>query len=94
MGKGVGGKAKGKRMRGRKGDGGNATAGGAAAGGGATDETGDEGRDGDAREDRILDRFLDGTHCFDEICTELAISERELLARLKGKGGDVQIICR
>ncbi|MCJ1309761.1 Nitrogen permease regulator 2 [Agyrium rufum] len=28
-------------------------------------------------------RFLDGTHCFDEICTELGISERELMARLK-----------
>lgn len=43
--------------------------------------------------DRELERFLDGTHCFDEICTELMISEKELGQRLKTKG-DVQIICR
>lgn len=41
--------------------------------------------------DRELERFLDGTHCFDEICTELGTSERELLGRLK-EVGDVQII--
>lgn len=40
-----------------------------------------------------LEGFLDGTHCFDEICTELMISERELMRRLKAFG-DVQIICR
>ncbi|KAL8676113.1 MAG: hypothetical protein Q9186_007336 [Xanthomendoza sp. 1 TL-2023] len=40
-----------------------------------------------------LERFLDGTHCFDEICTELMISEQELMGRLKDFG-DVQIICR
>ncbi|KAL8686855.1 MAG: hypothetical protein Q9218_006814 [Villophora microphyllina] len=40
-----------------------------------------------------LERFLDGTHCFDEICTELMISEHELMGRLKVVG-DVQIICR
>lgn len=39
--------------------------------------------------------FLDGTHCFDEICTELEISERELTERLKaGEAGEVAIICR
>ena len=38
-----------------------------------------------------LVKFLDGTHCFDEICTELMTSEKELLARLKDLG-DVQII--
>ena len=38
-----------------------------------------------------LEKFLDGNHCFDEICTELMISERELQGRLKGIG-DVQII--
>ncbi|MCJ1322718.1 Nitrogen permease regulator 2 [Xylographa vitiligo] len=38
-----------------------------------------------------LERFLDGNHCFDEICTELMISERDLLGNLKGIG-DVQII--
>ena len=43
--------------------------------------------------DKELERFLDGTHCFDEICTELMISEKELGQRLKARG-DVQIICR
>ena len=36
-------------------------------------------------------RYLDGTHCFDEMCTQLMINEKELLRRLK-KIGDVQII--
>lgn len=40
-----------------------------------------------------IEEFLDGTHCFDEICTELMISERELVSRLKD-WGDVQIIHR
>ena len=43
--------------------------------------------------DGDLGRYLDGTHCFDEICTDLMISEKELTARLKA-WGDVQIICR
>lgn len=39
--------------------------------------------------------FLDGTHCFDEICTELEISETELMERLKTRDmGEVVIICR
>lgn len=49
----------------------------------------------------VLTPFLDGTHCFDEICTELQISESELVARLKGwngggngGGGEVHIIHR
>ena len=40
-----------------------------------------------------LGKYLDGTHCFDEICTDLMISEKELTARLKA-WGDVQIVCR
>ncbi|KAL9126329.1 MAG: hypothetical protein Q9217_004594 [Psora testacea] len=40
-----------------------------------------------------LGKYLDGTHCFDEICTDLMISEKELMGRLKALG-DVQIICR
>lgn len=40
-----------------------------------------------------LARYLDGTHCFDEMCTDLMVSEKELTARLKA-WGDVQIICR
>ncbi|KAL9631588.1 MAG: hypothetical protein Q9164_005805 [Protoblastenia rupestris] len=54
-------------------------------------------RDGNAKmkgsDEETLGRYLDGTHCFDEICTEMRISERELLGKLK-RWGDVQIICR
>jgi len=61
----------------------------------------DDGHDnGEAREarerekkKRALGRYLDGTHCFDEICTDLGISERELVGELK-KWGEVQIIHR
>ncbi|OQV08637.1 hypothetical protein CLAIMM_12878 [Cladophialophora immunda] len=43
---------------------------------------------------RIVE-FLDGTHCFDEICTELGISEKDLTERLKSREmGEVTIICR
>ncbi|KAK4946049.1 Nitrogen permease regulator 2 [Elasticomyces elasticus] len=43
---------------------------------------------------RIIE-FLDGTHCFDEICTELEISEKELIDRLKSRDiGEAVIICR
>lgn len=45
------------------------------------------------RAGKELGRFLDGTHCFDEICTELMVSEKDLIARLKAIGG-VQVICR
>ena len=38
-----------------------------------------------------LMKFLDGMHCFDEICTELQMGEKEILAQLKAYG-DVQII--
>ncbi len=34
-----------------------------------------------------LSRYLDGTHCFDQICTELEISEVELEAVLRRWGG-------
>lgn len=44
-------------------------------------------------EDAELVKYLDGTHSFDEICTDLMISERELGTRLKAMG-DVKIICR
>ncbi|KAI9820133.1 MAG: Nitrogen permease regulator 2 [Thelocarpon impressellum] len=40
-----------------------------------------------------LARFLDGTHCFDEICAEMQCSEKELLRKLKTMG-DVQVIHR
>ncbi|KIY03060.1 uncharacterized protein Z520_01526 [Fonsecaea multimorphosa CBS 102226] len=43
---------------------------------------------------RIVE-FLDGTHCFDEICTELGISEKDLTERLKSREmGEVTIICK
>jgi len=42
-----------------------------------------------------LKEYLDGTHCFDEICTELEISEKELEEKLKkGYPEEVLIICR
>ena len=40
-----------------------------------------------------LPQYLDGTHCFDEICTELMISEKDLNSRLQD-WSDVQIIHR
>ncbi|KAI9663898.1 MAG: Nitrogen permease regulator 2 [Bathelium mastoideum] len=33
-----------------------------------------------------LARYLDGMHCFDEVCSDLAMSEREVLGKLKGYG--------
>ena len=47
----------------------------------------------EGKEHRELAKYLDGMHCFDEICTELELSEKELLARLKS-WGDVQIFYR
>lgn len=41
----------------------------------------------------VMSRYLEGIHSFDEICTELMISEKELLGRLKDYG-DVQIVQR
>lgn len=34
-----------------------------------------------------LVKFLDGMHCFDEICTELGIPERDLEEKVRGIGG-------
>jgi hypothetical protein len=41
-----------------------------------------------------LEKYVDGNHCFDQICTELMISDRELVARLNSvkEVRDVQII--
>jgi len=50
--------------------------------------------DEDEIDDRTLSKYLDGTHCFDQICTELEISERELTARLKLYPGEVLIVHR
>lgn len=48
----------------------------------------------DEIDDRTLSKYLDGTHCFDQICTELEISERELTMRLKRYPGEVLILHR
>lgn len=58
-----------------------------------TDKADDPRMEGGADKKTGLFKYLDGTHCFDEICTELMISERELIGRLK-EWGDVQIIHR
>ncbi|KAI9824166.1 MAG: Nitrogen permease regulator 2 [Phylliscum demangeonii] len=42
-------------------------------------------------ENLALVKFLDGRHCFDEICTELHVGEKEVLAHLRTYG-EVQII--
>lgn len=41
-----------------------------------------------------LARYLDGLHCFDEICTELGMSEREVLAKMRKGFGDVLVVNR
>jgi len=53
------------------------------------------GPSGKANEKKQLDleRYLDGMHCFDEICTALQTSENTLIARLKSSG-DTQILHR
>lgn len=43
---------------------------------------------------KALEKYLDGQHCFDEVCTELEISERELTARLRRIPWVVHIIHR
>ncbi|KAJ9646459.1 Nitrogen permease regulator 2 [Coniosporium tulheliwenetii] len=49
---------------------------------------------GDARENLPLARYLDGLHCFDEICTELAMPEKDVLGKMRRAYGNVQIIQR
>jgi nitrogen permease regulator 2-like protein len=58
--------------------------------GGSSDEDGDGDGIGNAR----LRKYLDGTHCFDEICTALEISEKELVDRIKRYPGEVLVIHR
>ncbi|KAB8251001.1 nitrogen permease regulator 2-domain-containing protein [Aspergillus flavus] len=50
--------------------------------------------DEDYIDDKTLSKYLDGMHCFDQICTELEISEKEFTARLKRYPGEVLIIHR
>ncbi len=42
---------------------------------------------------KALTKYLDGMHCFDQICTELDVSEKELTSKLK-RYGEVHIIHR
>ncbi|KAF2429410.1 nitrogen permease regulator 2 [Tothia fuscella] len=44
--------------------------------------------------DLPLARYLDGMHCFDEICTELRLSEKKVMEKMKAAYGDVQVIHR
>ena len=42
-----------------------------------------------------ISEYIDGSHCFDEICTELEVSERALIETLKScVFGEVSIICK
>ncbi|KAF2453525.1 nitrogen permease regulator 2-domain-containing protein [Lineolata rhizophorae] len=50
-------------------------------------------RERERERDLPLARYLDGMHCFDEICTELGMSERDLSAKLR-QFGDVLLIHR
>ena len=50
--------------------------------------------DEESVDDKTLSKYLDGIHCFDQICTELELSERELTARLKKYPYEVLIIHR
>ena len=54
----------------------------------------DDDEDEDAIDDKTRSKYLDGMHCFDQICTELEISEQELTARLKRYPSEVVIIHR
>lgn len=53
-----------------------------------------EEEDDDEIDDRTMSKYLDGTHSFDQICTELEISERDLTIRLKRYPGEVLILHR
>lgn len=57
-------------------------------GGGAGSGTGGSGRE------LPLARYLDGLHCFDEVCTELGMCEKEVLAKMRRGFGDVLVVNR
>jgi len=41
-----------------------------------------------------LAKYLDGMHCFDEICTELQMSEREVMEKIRRAYGEVHVLQR
>lgn len=47
-----------------------------------------------AHRDAQLAKYLDGTHCLDEICTEMGISERRVLEKVRKSFQDMQVIQR
>jgi hypothetical protein len=47
-----------------------------------------------AHRDAQLARYLDGLHCLDEICTDLQISEKKVIEKVKAGFGDMQVIHR
>lgn len=47
-----------------------------------------------AHRDAQLAKYLDGTHCLDEICTEMQLSEEKVMKKIRDSFGDAQIICR
>ncbi|KIW08688.1 uncharacterized protein PV09_00637 [Verruconis gallopava] len=47
------------------------------------------------KEDRLpLARYLDGLHCLDEVCTELGMSEKRVLEKMKAAFGEVYVVHR
>jgi hypothetical protein len=50
--------------------------------------------DGDGISNEKLRKYLDGVHCFDQICTALEITEKELMDRIKRYPGEVLVINR
>ncbi|KAK2836938.1 hypothetical protein FQN49_006571 [Arthroderma sp. PD_2] len=67
---------------------------------GDEEELDDDDSDGDEQgegsdygiDNKTLAKYLDGTHCFDQICTELEVTEKELTSRLKRYPREVVII--
>jgi hypothetical protein len=37
-------------------------------------------------------RFLDGMHCFDEICSEVGMSVKMVEEKIRGLGGELEVI--
>lgn len=72
----------------------NANAQGSLARSGAPASLFDDEEEDDPEIDKTLSKYLDGMHCFDQICTELEVSEKELTARLKRCPGEVLILHR
>ena len=54
----------------------------------------DDDGEGEGISNERLGRYLDGAHCFDQICTALEIGEKELLERIKRFPGEVLVIHR